>query len=560
MKKKGQNKAAAKWIFSNSKRCIPSVAALTLLTTASALISLRFTIVSKNVIDIATKSVSGDLVHACAWLAGLLIVQLLISVATTFVNINASAKMDIAMKRRIFGILIEKDYLSLSKYHSGELLNRLTSDLSIIVSGIISVLPNIAVILTNLIGGFIILYRLDSFFALLILCVGPLILISARLYSHRYKQLHKDCQAADGKVRSFMQETLQNILVIKSFSNESSILDHNQKLQMNAYRLKIKRTTVSVLAHIIMFMAFNAGYYFALGYGAWKLSHGLITYGTVIAMLQLVSKIQTPFKNISGMVPQILSIFASTERILELEDMPDEDKCGRIIAKQEYAHMDSLVFDHVSFSYGTKDAPAISDISVTINKGETVVMAGESGSGKSTAVKLLLGIIKQQSGDIYINTDTGERIPVNAASRALFAYVPQGNLILSGTIRENIAFANDSATDEQLMRAADIAQIGAFIRTLPDGLDTELGEKGLGLSEGQIQRLAIARAVLYDAPIMLLDESTSALDSQTEIDFLNAIKQMTDKTCILVSHKEAAFKICDKVIDFNKISDNGGLK
>lgn len=534
------------WIAKNTMRCIPAIILLTLLSIGISLISLRFTAVSKSLMDIATGAQEGKLFYAIFRLIILMVLQLIVQVAITFLNVHADAKMDIELKRNVFRTLIHKDYSAVSKYHSGELLNRLTSDLGIIVSGVIAMVPNVALILTNLIGGFLMLYRLDWMFALMILSVGPLILISSRLYSRRYKQLHKDCQAAAGKVRSFMQETLQNLLVIKSFNSQNRVLDHNETLQRKSYRLQIKRTKISITAHILMYIAFNAGYYFALSYGAWKISKGLMTFGTVTAMLQLVGKIQTPFRDISGLVPKALSISASVERIQELENMPEESHSGIELDKDVYAAMDSIQFENVTFGYG--EAMVMENVSFSISKGSFAVIAGESGAGKSTAIKLLLGIIHPHSGEIYLKTTDGRRLPLGSNSRALFAYVPQGSLILSGSIRENICFARTDATDEEIIHAAKIAQIWDFIETLDQGLDTMLGEKGLGLSEGQIQRLSIARALLYDAPILLLDESTSALDSATETAFLRAVKSLTDKTCIIVSHKKAAFDVCDQVI------------
>ncbi len=547
-----KNRTVIKWIYDNGKKRIPSILLLTALAVFMALIALKFTDVSKNVMDVATGQAEGSFIYECAWLIGLLILQLVVQVSINFATVHVTAKMDIDMKRNIFRRLINKDYFSVSAYHSGDLLNRLTSDLSVIINGIVSILPNVALIFTNIVGGFWMLYHLDRFFALLVLAVGPIIVLSARLYSTRYKKLHKDCQEAMGNVRSFMQEAMQNILVIKSFSNQKSVLDHNEHLQKRSYRLQVKRVKLSIIAHILMYVAFNASYYFALAYGAFKLSRGLITYGTITAMLQLVGRIQTPFKSISGLVPEVLSIFASVERILEIENLREDNVSETKVLRDVYSSVNSIEFQNVSFAYDA-DTPIISDMSISIKKGETVVIAGESGSGKSTTLKLILDILHKNAGEIYLDCESG-KIPLCADTRSLFAYVPQGNLILSGTIRENITFAAEGATDEDVIRAAKIAQIWDFIESLDNGLDTVLGEKGLGLSEGQLQRLSIARALVYDAPILLLDEATSALDSDTEIKFLKAVRELTDKTCIIVSHKKAAFDMCDKIIDFKEFT------
>ena len=320
---------------------------------------------------------------------------------------------------------------------------------------------------------------------------------------------------------------------------------------MNIYK---KRVKISLLAHICMYIALNAGYYFAIAYCAVKLSMSAMTFGTVSAILQLVNKIQSPFKDISSLIPKFLSVTASAERILELEALKEDYADGKEIGRDIYEKIESIEFENVNFSYD--EAPVLKNASFSIKKGEISVIGGESGAGKSTAIKLILGIITPQSGEIFAKTTDGTKIPLNNLTRSLFAYVPQGNLILSGTIRDNLMFGKKDATEEELIKASKTAQIWDFISSLEKGLDTELGEKGLGLSEGQVQRIAIARALLYGAPILLLDESTSALDQNTEASLLTALKEMKNKTCIIVSHKRAAFEICDNLIDYTKLNDN----
>lgn len=533
------------WIYKNAKESIPYMLGLTVAAILVSLISLKFVSISREVIDIATGKAEGALLASCIVLVILLILKLLIQIVISYVNVHASSRLEISLKRNIFRRLIGKDYLALSSYHSGELLNRINNDVSVIVSGIISIIPSAALFLTSIIGGFIFLFTIDSTLALLILAVGPLVLIGARLYSKRYKSLHKDFQTANGKTQSFMLEMLQNLLVVKSFKSENTVLDHSETLQKNAYKLRVKRTTVSVVSHIAMFIVFNAGYYFSLAYGAYRLMHGQLSYGDVTAILQLVNQIQSPFKDMSTLIPQVFSVFASAERIMELEDVADEPKTGGNLPEGIYSKASEIVFENVEFSYNADSK--ISVMNFRFKLGEFTAIAGESGIGKSTAIKLLLGILKPTSGRIYLKTTDGE-FELGSNTRELFSYVPQGNLILSGTIRENLSFSSENVTEEDLIRAAKAAQIWDFIESLEDGLDTYIGEKGLGLSEGQAQRLSIARALCYDAPILLLDESTSALDSDTEADLLVSLKEMTDKTCIIISHKQKALETCENIV------------
>lgn len=551
-----KNKGIWNWILKNGKKNFPAIILLTAISIILSLIQIRFATASKNVMDIATGVQEGTLLSAFIMLVVLLLTRLAIQISVSYLNVHASSKFEISLKRNLFKTLINKDYLSVTKFHSGELLNRINSDVSVIVSGIIALVPSAALFLTSIIGAFYVLYNIDNTLALIILAIGPVVAIGARIYSAKYKVMHKKCQEYDGKTKSFMLEILQNLLVVKSFSCEESMLDKSEALQRKTYKLRVKRVSVSVFAQIGMFLIFNAGYYFAMAYAAFKLSKGQLTYGDVTAILALVSQIQTPFKNVSSLIPQAFAVSASIERLLELEQLKDEPLSSYSLPDNTYADMQEIVYDNVNFSYNSDSF--ISGINMKIKKGECVVIAGESGAGKSTAIKLLLGIMTPDSGRIYIKGQTLET-EIGKDTRPLFAYVPQGNLILSGTIRENITFSNENACEEDIINAAKVAQIWDFIESLDKGLDTELGEKGLGLSEGQTQRISIARAILHDAPILLLDEATSALDSQTEMNLLKAIREMTDKTCIIISHKQAAFDICDSVIYIEKkgINENG---
>lgn len=545
-----------KWILNNGKKSIPYIILLVVMSVLLSLIQVRFATESKTVMDIATQTVQGKLLNSFVFLIALLLLRLAVQIAINYINVHACSGLEISLKRSIFRLLINKDYLSVVKFHSGELLNRINSDVSVIVNGIIDILPSFSLFLTSIVGAFCVLYHIDSTLAIIILCIGPFVAIGARLYSAKYKSMHKLCQEYDGKTKSFMLEILQNLLVVKSFGCETKVLDKSEELQRKSYKLRVKRVTVSVVAQIGMFLIFNAGYYFAMAYAAYRLSKGQLTYGDVTAILALVSQIQSPFKSISSLIPQTLAVSASAERLIELENLKDECLSHEKLPENLYERMEEIVFEDVKFSYSSDSV--VSGINMRIKKGECAVVAGESGAGKSTALKLLLGIMSPESGKIYMKYDGGT-INLGKDTRELFAYVPQGNLILSGTIRENIAFANDNVSEEDIINAAKIAQIWDFISTLDDGLDTYLGEKGLGLSEGQTQRISIARAILHDAPILLLDESTSALDSQTEKNLLKAVRELTDKTCIIVSHKQAAFDICDNVIYIERNTNNGKI-
>ena len=541
--KKEQSLHTFRWIYNSAKGILFPLAIMVALCAALSFVSVGFALASRSVIDTATGQLAGSLMESCLNLVLLIVLQLALQVVISRLEVVLSGKLEIRLKENLFCKLLRKDWQAVSRYHSGELLNRITSDVNVIVGGVTTIAPDFVSMLVRIITSFVVLFMLAPVLSVCILALGPVIVIFGRIYSRRVKLLHKQCQESDGVTRSYMQEMLQNIIVVKSFGNEEKVAERSHDLQLTNYRLKLKRNAISILANVCLFLIFTAGYYVTLGWGAFQLSAGLLSFGTLTAMLQLVSQIQTPFRNMSGLLTKTFSMFASAERIMELEAMEQEEQDHDYSAK--YPLISQLVVDKVTFAY--QDTDILCKSSLTVKKGEFVAIAGMSGIGKSTLLKLMIGLIKPDEGEIYFTCE-GKKISAGADTRSYFSYVPQGNMILSGSIRDNIRFYRDGISDGEIERCAAIAQMKDFVDALPDGLDTVLKEGGEGLSEGQIQRIAIARALLRDAPMLLLDEATSALDEATERAVLEQLKALTDKSCIIVSHKKAAFEVCDKVV------------
>ena len=394
--------------------------------------------------------------------------------------------------------------------------------------------------------AFIYLVALDKVFTLVFLVGGILVFAFSFLFRKILKKLHKNVQESEGRVRSFIQEILTSLLVVKSFNVEEKVSGEADELMEVNYKTKMKRRMFGILSSATMSATFNLGYVFALAYGSYRLLNGL-DYGNLVAMLQLVNQIQYPFSSLSGMLPKYFALLASAERIIELDNIKDEFEKNNqdIDVKSTYKNLNSIEFKDITFGYD-RDV-ILNDTSLTVNKGDFVAIMGISGIGKSTLLKLLLGVFNVDNGTITLDVN-GKEIPVDCHTRKLFSYVPQGNFLLSGTIKDNLKFINSNATDEEIEKAVKISCSDQFVYDLPDGLETVIGERGIGLSEGQLQRLAIARSILSKSPIMLLDEATSALDEATELRFLKNLKEMQDKTCIIVSHKTAALEICNKHI------------
>lgn len=541
-----------KWIFSRIRTFIPHILLLIAIVVTIAYINVQFSLVSKSLIDLATKQVEGSIKLAALELVVLLILQLILQVVYIRIHVLVSGKLAMSLRTELFYKLLTKDYGELSKIHSGEILNRLVSDVALLSEKVTEIIPDVFALFSTIIFSFVALYRLDRPFAVFCLCIGPVILLAAYIYKKKIKNLHIRCRESDGKMRSHLQETIQNLIVVKAFSKQTLMKEKSEKLQYENYRLNVKRSVIGILSNILFFLAMTVGYYAALAWGVYRLSIGTITFGTVTAMLALVGQIQSPFRDVASLFPQAYMAIASTERLIELDDIK-QDKVNEELNRKDKDRFEKITFSDVSFSYDRLSV--LKNINFSVKKGEFVALCGESGAGKSTLSKLLLSVISPDNGRVYI-TSNNKEIDVSAGTRGLFSYVPQGNMILSGTICDNITFCEEKPDMKRLITAATAAQIIDDINKMPDGFYTVLGEKGHGLSEGQVQRLAVARALYFDAPILLLDEATSSLDIPTEEKLLDTIKKMTDKTCIIISHRSEVLSACDKTY----ILQNGSLK
>ena len=544
------NKKTAKWIFTRLKKFIPAVIIISLMSTLVSLGGIALILITRQILNDAQAGITGaELRVNIIWLIVVLIAQIAINLVDGFIKNKTIFKMDIHLKDRLFREFIAKDYGEISKLHSGELVTRLSSDVDVIVRGMASIIPSVISTVAKLIAGVSVFMALDPLVAIIIIVIGFLFPLIGRIISKKYKHLHKKAQETEGAVRSFLQESIQNVIVIKTFSANNPVRQKLLGYLNENLKVKMKRTWLSLFMHTGLYGSFTLGYYGVLIWGALQIAAGTLAYGTFFAFLELVGILRNPLQSISGILPQYYSTLASAERLIELESIENEPIDTEIDVKNVYENMLFIEAKGLTFSYDKE--PVINRSDLTINKGSICALMGESGTGKSTLFRLLLGLYKPSDGELFIKTKDGE-IPLDSTMRRLFSYVPQGDMILSGSIRENITFLSGDVTEEMLENAAKQAVIYDFIKSLPDGFDTKIGERGLGLSEGQLQRIAIARALLNDAPILLLDEGTSALDIETELKLLENLKENRDKTVILITHRRAALDICDTVLTLKK--------
>lgn len=536
-----------KWMWHTFNKERWHVFVLIFSNTINAVLSIVYADFSKNIVNAATKEHSFDrVIYFAVCFLVLTMVQLLLTLVSRSFTERCKARIEVTLRKHILDVVLKKDYQGVTKYHTGEIQNRMTSDVTTISDGFTTILPNIVNFVVRLVCAFIYLVALDKVFTLVFLVGGILVFAFSFLFRKILKRLHKNVQESEGRVRSFIQEILTSLLVVKSFNVEEKVSGEADELMESNYKTKMKRRMFGIVANAGINTTFNLGYVFALAYGSYRLLNGL-DYGNLVAMLQLVNQIQYPFSSLSGMLPKYFALLASAERIIELDNVKKEFEFNKedIDVKKTYDELKSIDFKNLTFAYD-RDL-ILDDTSLVVNKGDFVAIMGISGIGKSTLLKLLLGVFNLNGGTITLDTESGN-IPVDCHTRKLFSYVPQGNFLMSGSIKDNLTFINSNVTDEEIKNAVRISCADQFVYDLPDGLDTVIGERGIGLSEGQLQRLAIARSILSKSPIMLLDEATSALDEATELRFLKNLKEMQDKTCIIVSHKTAALEICNKHI------------
>lgn len=533
---------AIKWLTKKAGKEKFNLVLLILANAFFSVLSVAFALAVKVIIDGATVDNSYDKIISGVVFIGIIIaLQFAFRIIIQTLTERIKGRLEIVYKTQIFKGALSKKYKDVTAYHSGELMNRLTSDINVVCDGITSIVPTVVASVVRLVCAVVALLFLEPIFALAFLVAGVCVYFIMALTRNKLKFFHKKVQETDGKTRSFMQESLEKLLTIKVFSAGKEVNVKAKELQEKNFTEKMKRKTYSVMGHAGYNLIFSLGYVFALIYGAFKIFNGVggFGYGSLSAVLQLVNSVQVPFMSLSSVLPKYYSTIASTERLLEIENLPEENMSIEMAKINDF---DKITAKNLSFKYD--DEYVIKNADLSIERNSFTVITGRSGIGKSTLFKILLGVYDAE-GEVYVETKEGN-VALSESTRDLFAFVPQGNMLFSGTIKDNITFYKDCYTEEEIDYALSISECKDFIEELPLKLNTEIGENGAGLSEGQIQRLAVARAIIRRPKVLLLDESTSALDSKTEEKLLFNLKNLTDTTIIMISHKNASTKICDK--------------
>lgn len=511
--------------------------------------SLVITVATKGIIDGATAHMSSQMwFYAIVMIITLLLVRIA-SLLSGLLSVRTGEVLLKEIRCILLRKLLRKQYASLNGYHSGELVNRMFSDVSVVRNGILDIVPRLVSMAVSFVGAAVILISMDWKFVAVLVAGGGLGMFLLVVFKNPMKTRHKAVQESEGRLHAVLQETLENLQLVKASVSEVRMEHQVARRQEMFLEMQLKKGFLSSYISAGINLLFQLGWLFCMLWGCWGIYQGHLTYGMLAAMIQLVGQIQGPIASAAGIAGQTYSTISSAERLKEILDLPEEEDCGPVGQSILYEQLSEIRIENMDFSYGRGEQSVLEHVNCSIRPGDFVAVTGVSGGGKSTLFQLLLGIYQPCSGRLCFcfNNDSGPAAQETASrkTRALFAYVPQGNTLFSGTLRENFAMFTDGVTDEEIWQAARLACIDHLIAELEDGLDTVIGERGIGLSEGQAQRVAIARALLSKAPILLLDESTSALDEETEAKVLENISSLKDKTCLIVTHRSAAIRICD---------------
>jgi ABC-type bacteriocin/lantibiotic exporter with double-glycine peptidase domain len=536
-----------RWIFSYSMRYKGAIAFYLFLGIVSTTLGLVTSIAGKYLIDIITGYDVAKLWIVVAVMVGSGVFSLVFNSIISRISVKLSIDINNDIQADIFDKIVDADWMEINKYSNGDVLNRFTGDIGTVSGNAISWLPSIILAVYQFVATFFVILHYDTVMAILAFASAPFMLIVSRVVIGKQREYNKKVREMSSKVMTFEVETFYNMDTIKSFGITDQYSRKLKRWQKAFKKINLDYNLFSIKTNIYMSVVGMLVGFTAFGYCLWLLWTHAITFGTMTLFLQQRGALSGAFKRVLGIIPSFLSSSVSAHRIRELVQLPKEVHLSRSTELDDYINEGfTIQLRDVDFAY-ISDKQVLTSSCLEAHPGEIVAIIGPSGEGKTTLLRMILGLIRPQRGDAVIQSASVE-IPMNADVRHLFSYVPQGNTILSGTIAENMRMAKEDATDEQIIEALRIAQAWDFVSPLPDGINSRIGERGRGFSEGQTQRLAIARAMLRDAPVVLLDEATSALDVTTERAVLrNIIQQKPNKTIIVTTHRPTVLNMCKRV-------------
>ena len=517
-------------------------AALGLLDVAVSLLSVWAV---KRAIDVASRAVEGSIYWAVGIMGMLILAGFAINISGVWVRNILGIKAQNRMQQRMLDRILRSEWHGREKRHSGDVLNRLEFDVNNVVGFLTETIPNTISVIALFAGSFFYLFSMDPLLAALIVVMLPLFIMTSKIYVGHMRKLTREVRNSDSRVQSVLQETIQHRMLIKTMEKDEAMVDKLEGMQSELRHNVVRRTRFSVLSNLILNFGFALGYLVAFLWSALRMSAGTLTFGGMTAFLQLVAKIQGPARNLTKLVPAFVSVFTAAERLMELEENPLEEQGDPIDMSDREGGVGIRISD-VSYAYDDADGRVIDHLSFDFRPNTCTAILGETGAGKTTLIRLILALMRPTDGHVYIY-NREKQMDMSPRMRCNIVYVPQGNTLLSGTIRDNLRMGRLDATDQEMMQALQTACAG-FVSELPHGLDTSCSEAGGGLSEGQAQRIAIARVLLRTGSVMIFDEATSALDPDTERQLLANLLKDHRHTIIFITHRPAVVDYCDQVL------------
>ena len=512
----------------------------------SVVVSLAQVWAVQHAIDVASGHTEGSIYWSVGAMALLVLCGFALRICSIWVRNILGIKAQNRMQQRMLDRILRSEWTGKESHHSGDVLNRLEQDVGTVVSFLTETIPNTISVVAMFVGAFLYLFSMDKVLAFVIVGIIPVFVLLSKLYIGQMRRLTRQVRDSDSKVQSVLQETIQHRMLIKTLESDSVMVDRLESTQSELRHRVVKRTAFSVVSNFILNAGFSVGYLIAFLWAALRMADQTLTFGGMTAFLQLVNRIQGPARDLTRLAPVFVGVFTAAERLMELEENPLEEQGDPISLTAPCG----VRLEHITYAYDDGDSNVIEQLDFDFYPGSCTAVLGETGAGKTTLIRLILALLHPNEGKVILYNQQ-EQKELSPLMRCNFVYVPQGNTLMSGTIRDNLRLGKLNATEEEIKAALEMS-CASFVMELPDGLDTVCSEAGGGLSEGQAQRISIARALLRNRPIMLFDEATSALDPETERQLLHNILSNHDKTVIFITHRPAVVDYCDQTLHLQK--------
>ena len=550
-----------KWLLKYISKYRLQIVFYVIIGLLSTALGLGASIASKYLIDSVISHNTDTIVKSAVIAVLFAVTQILVGAAVSRLAAVVGSKVNMEIRSGVYEKIAYTKWEDFRKFHSGDLLNRIEGDVATVSGSIISYIPSIFTKGAQFIGCLIVVLYYDPTMAIFAFLSAPFLVLSSKFTIKMIRKYNKESREMNGKILSFYSESIQNMQVIKAFDLTKRYVEQ-MKINLELHRkIKLDHDRFTIIMGLCMSAIGLIVSYSCYGWGVYRLWQGAISYGTMTLFLQISGQLTSSFSSLVSLIPSSISIATSAGRIMEITELPPEENKHNEQAEKISESADkyglTVICDNLKYTYPDGDKPVVGKATFKVAPGETVAFVGPSGEGKTTLLRLILGLVEPDSGVLTIRTNDGTEIPISESTRRFCSYVPQGNAIFSGTVADNLRIVCPDASDEQLIEALEVADAWSFVSELPLGIDTEISEKGVNFSEGQIQRMSIARAILRDAPIIVMDEATSALDAKTEEKVLtNMMKTYPNRARIITTHRPSMLKYCTRVY---KIVDDGIL-